>query len=107
MNQTYGVPEPHAWSVDTTGGHFAFDAPTLFLQANPDSGVVRVYFRQADFDADAGAPSNTHTGQRFIELSAVPPRADFFEGPVSARGIWLRGVGGAATVTVVGYTRPV
>lgn len=94
MQQTHGTPEPHTWDVDTTGRAYGFRKEIFHLQVSANSGVVRVYFSQAAFDANT---------DEFVELDAAA--AEFYEGPAWVRmdGVWLRAVGGAAQVTAVGY----
>lgn len=89
---------------------------TNFLQVSNTgaTNVLRIYFDQAAFDADAGGAGT----DGFLELATSGSQGDYFAGPVeltrmfqkdpegNTRGpIWLRGVGGTTTATIVFYQR--
>lgn len=96
MNQTHGRPVARTVTVSATPtaaeGRVSLGGETIHLQVSPQSGTVRVYFTLDAFNRDT---------DEFIELAAT----NFYEGPAFAREVFLRGVGGPATVTVVGYLK--
>ena len=96
---------PRIFTADiTTGGQLHHPKiQTSYLQIYTATNPVKVYFTQADFDADVN----------FVTVP-VPALEDMpgWEGPVELgevrdRGptIWLKGDGGTASVTVVFYQR--
>lgn len=105
MYQTHGTPQIARWSVDTAGGRYDIPQKTIYLQLTVHSGTVRVYFDQETFDADSAAAALPGTGERILELAAAT--TDYFEGPAKVDRLWLRGVGGAAVVSYVSYSKAV
>ncbi len=101
--QTHGVPTPQRWAVTATGGEYALKSNAIFLQISPlstNAVPIRIYFTEAAFDADVGTPALTGIGEEVLELGPD----DFFSGPVHAvNSIWMRGVAGTATATVLSY----
>lgn len=81
-------------SIDTTGREKRPEAVTVRLQiSNEGANVLRVYFNQQDFDADAD----------YLELAAS---TGFFDGPVEIPDrYFLRAVGGATDVVALEYYR--
>lgn len=88
-----GFPTIFRASITTAGQKHQFRSILKFLQVfNVDSTeALRFYFTVEDFTADAN----------FIELVA----GGSFEGPIEAKEIWLRGVGGTADCALVEYSR--
>ncbi len=98
MQQTHGRPQPRRLTVDTTGGQARFNAETIHLQVSCEAGVVRLYFSETAYTANT---------DEYIELDSAVASESFYEGPANIGALWLRGVGGAATVTMVGYLKKV
>lgn len=98
MQQTHGRPQPRRLTVDTTGGQARFTAETIHLQVSCEAGVVRIYFTEAAYIANT---------DEFIELDSAVVSESFYEGPANVSALWLRGVGAAATVTMIGYAKKV
>ena len=93
-----GVPIVRRLSVTTTFGAYPLPVAIKYLQLfNQGGNDVRVYFTQADFDADAN----------YFVLASTTGR---FEGPVELRStaaqLFFRAQTGTSTpVVVVGYQR--
>lgn len=93
-----GIPEVFRDSIDTTGREHRLPFSCFWIVArNKGANVVRLYFSQASFTADAN----------YVELpvaAATAPHGEW-SAPVEAKEIWLRGVGGASDVEVVSFQR--
>ena len=66
------------------------------MQIKVATNNCKVYFREADFDAD----------ENYILV--IPPSAEEphgWEGPVEASKVWLMGVTGSSAVELVAYQR--
>jgi len=93
-----GIPDVFRDTITTTGREHNLPFNAFAIKArNKGANVVRMYFTQADFNADA----------KFVELpvaAAAEPHGEW-EGPVEAEKIFLRGVGGSSAVEVVAFQR--
>ncbi len=80
-------------AVPTTGRDRRPPSITKFIQlSNEGANVLRLYFTEEDFDADAN----------YVELVAT---SGFFEGPVETDRYFLRAVTAPTAVVVVEYYR--
>lgn len=88
-----GFPFVRQYVVPTAGA--AYDAPFAVTKQidieNAGSGALRVYFTEADFDADANYVAVAASGSRSM--------------PAEVRRIWMKAITLTAAVTVVFYER--
>jgi hypothetical protein len=92
-----GIPHIFRESVATSGWHHSFPFTCNFVIIRATSNPCKVYFSQADFDAD----------KNYILVpvpSASTPHGEW-SGPVEANGCWLKGSGGSSTVELVAFQR--
>lgn len=88
-----GIPRVRRETVDTTGRAYPFDPPgtSKWVRLRNLSAaaleVVRVYFTQADFDANTDG---------YMELRA----GDIIREPLEAERLWLRSQSGTPTVEI-------
>jgi hypothetical protein len=85
-----GIPRIRNLTVatDGTGARpFTFEALSMHLCIRTATNPVRVYFSQADFDAD----------ENFWEIST----SELLDKPIEERCVWMRGVGGPASVDLM------
>lgn len=90
---------PHVWRetvTHTTGWAHRLPFICSHLQIKVVTNSCKVYFTEADFDADENYIL-------VIPASAEEPHG--FEGPVEASTIWLKGVTGSSAVELVAYQR--
>lgn len=88
-----GIPRILRLVPDAVGRDVDLRFTSKFIQLSSEGAFpVRVYFTQPDFTANAN----------YIEL---PATTGFFEGPVEAQKIWVRGVGGAGSLVGIFYAR--
>lgn len=103
INQTHGKPFVRTITVPTTANLTAnrhrLDGETMFLQINPTSGTVRIYFSLEAFQRVIA--SGIGATDEYLELGAT----DFFEGPAQVSELFAVGIGGTATFQVVGYRK--
>lgn len=88
-----GFPHVFRETISTAGRshHFKFDSK--YLQARAGTSPCKLYFKEADFDADAN-------------YVLIPVSTDIrWEGPVEIREIWLKGDGGNSELELVAYQR--
>ena len=102
MQARGGIPQVFRASIDSTGREHRFGSPIFWLKArNKGAVVLKLYFKEADFDDDVN----------YVELpvaAATDPWGQW-EGPVELIAansqIWLKSVGAASAVEVVGFQR--
>ena len=88
-----GVPRVLNETVTTTGRQYDFPFTCLWLMLRTASAPIRMYFKEADFDA------NTN----YVEIAVG---ATYWEGPAEVNKIWLMSVGvGDAVVEIIGFQR--
>ncbi len=92
-----GIPHVFRADIDITGRKHTLPFYTNYLKIRASGSPCRVYFTQANFDADEDyvyAPMP----------SASQPYGEW-DGPVEADDIWLKGEGGTSTVELVAFQR--
>lgn len=98
MQNRGGIPVVFRDTIDTTGReHNPRVNINYIIARNKGAGTVRMYFTEADFDANV----------RYVELpqdSAADPYGEW-RGPVEANMIWLRAVTVSCEVEVVTFQR--
>lgn len=92
-----GFPKVFRESVATTGWHHTFPFTTKYVQIRVLTNACKVYFTQADFDADVD--------YILIPVPAAETPYGEWQGPVEAKEIWLKGVTAASAVEMVAYQR--
>jgi hypothetical protein len=73
--------------IDTTGRIWKFQALSMRLKIRAATFPVRLFFTEADFDA----------GTNFWEIGT----SEDFSEAIEDSQVWLKGVGGTASVTVM------
>lgn len=90
---------PHIWreTINTTGRPHKFPFTCKYLQIRVATSPCKVYFTQADFDAD----------QNYVNVPVPAAETPYgeWQGPVEAHGLWLKGNGGNSAVELVAYQR--
>lgn len=76
---------------DAANGRYKFYTKHIQIY-NTGANALRLFFNQADFDADA----NYH------EIAAT---SGTWEGPAEAKGVWLKSAAATTAVTVIYYQR--
>jgi hypothetical protein len=94
-----GFPVVWQEQVGTAGREHLARVQTCYLQVYTATNPVRVYFSEADFNAD----------ENYVAVPVAAAEHPWgWEGPVELhphRKVWFRGVGGNADVTAVFYQR--
>lgn len=93
-----GIPDVFRDTIDTTGRehNLPFNVSGIIAR-NKGANIVRLYFTEADFDAD----------ENFVELpvaTAIQPYGEW-AAPVEADKIWLRAAAATSAVEVVSFQR--
>lgn len=87
MQANGGVARIKRLTIDTTGRLVPFVQTTMSIRLKVESGTLRIYFKEADFDA------NDH----YLELSAGETLSE----PIEDTGMWMIGIGGDAVVQLL------
>lgn len=88
-----GIPRVFRATIDASGRAHDPRFTSKYLQVSNEGGtVLRIYFTEEDFTADAN----------YLELAAT---TGFFEGPAEVQKVWFRAVVGPTNVVAVFYQR--
>lgn len=91
-----GIPHVFRADIDTTGRKHDIKQFTKGLQVFAVTNPVKVYFTEADFNAD----------QNYVLVPVAAAATPWgWEGPAEVTEVWLKGSGGTSTVTLVAYLR--
>lgn len=97
METRGGVPRVRSYTIDTTGDRYNIEPPMVTkhlrlsnLSSDPLE-IVRVYFREDDYDND----------EHYVSLLPGVP----FSEPVELTHLWLKAESGTPVVEVIGFAR--
>jgi len=93
-----GIPRVFRDTITITGRKHRAPFYTQFVKArNEGAFPIRLYFTEADFDADSGYVT--------VPVSAAATPYGQWEGPVENDNFWMRGVGGSASIELTLFQR--
>ena len=97
METRGGWPHVIRASLTTTGRELQIPFVTKFVQIRTADFPARVYFTQENFDNDDG----------YIEVPVAAAATPYGEwsGPTEIQSIWIKGIGGTASIELVAYQR--
>ncbi len=82
-----GIPRTKNLAIDTTGRYVQFDALSAWIVLRSATAPCRIFHSEADFLADMD----------FYEQGVADAPLSL---PLEDRGVWLKGQGGTAAVTL-------
>lgn len=91
MQQRGGIPRTRNITVGTSGQFVQFVQLSMWVHLKTATNPVRLFNSQADFDADAN----------YYEVGT----SEVYSVPLEDRGLWMKGVGGNAAVTLTVFHR--
>jgi len=92
-----GYPHVLRAAIDTTGRSHDFPSSSIWVRIRTTLFPVRVYFNEEDFTANAN----------YIQVpvpAAETPHGEW-SGPLEIDKVWLKGIGGTASVELVAAKR--
>lgn len=94
-----GFPTVFSATIDTTGQRHALPAISKHLRIRNTGGTndLRVFFTQADFDADANFVT--------VDANVATDSEDVLEGPFEVKEIWFKAAAGSTTVEMIEFNR--
>ena len=92
-----GVPHVFRATIDTSGREHRLPNWSLYLIIRVATNPCKLYFSQADFDADANYV--------LVPIAAATTPHGEWQGPVETEEVWLKGVTGSSAVELVTFQR--
>lgn len=94
-----GIPRVFRATIGTSGQKHSFPFQTFYIVARNvgSSNALRIFFTEDDFDNDANYVT--------LPVPATENPNGEWQGPVEAKEIWVKGVGGDGDLELVAFQR--